>query len=61
MRIADVTPANAPTDINPACPSDNSPRIPTTRFSDTAITIYAHIGTSIPRIDELNIFVLLMT
>jgi hypothetical protein len=28
--------------------------MPTTRFNDTAMTIYAHIGTSIPRIDELR-------
>ena len=39
-------PENAPTDIKPAWPSDSSPRIPTVRLSETAITTYAQIGTS---------------
>ena len=41
-------PLNAPTAINPACPSDSSPEIPTTRLSDTASDIYTQIGTNCP-------------
>ena len=38
----------APTHINPAWPSESSPRIPTTRLSETAIVAYTHRGTSMP-------------
>ena len=44
-------PENAPTDIKPAWPSDNSPRIPTVRLSETAMMTYAQIGTSKPFIE----------
>ena len=39
---------NAPTHMNPACPRLSSPRIPTTRFRDTARMIYMHSGTISP-------------
>ena len=29
--------ANAPTHINPACPMDSSPKMPTTRFREIAM------------------------
>ena len=34
-----MTAVNAPTDIKPACPSESSPEIPTTRLSETAMII----------------------
>ena len=40
-------PENSPTDMNPAWPRLSSPSRPTTRFSDTAMTMYTATGTSI--------------
>ena len=37
--IAVITPEKAPMLIKPACPRLSSPRMPTVRFSDTAITM----------------------
>ena len=51
-KNADV---NAPTHINPACPSDNSPRYPTQRLSPTATSEKAHTGTISPPIRELRL------
>ena len=39
---------NAPTHINPAWPRLSSPRIPTTRFRETARIIYVQSGTRSP-------------
>ena len=36
--IAAVTPVKAPTLIKPAWPRDSSPKIPTVRFSEMAMT-----------------------
>ena len=48
VAMQKMAPANAPTDIKPAWPKLSSPEIPTTRFSDTAITMYTQMGTSCP-------------
>ena len=48
-----ITPLNAPTLIKPAWPRLSSPDTPTTRFSDTAITMYTQIGTSCPLSERL--------
>ena len=37
-QVAATMPENAPTDMKPAWPSDSSPRMPTVRLSDTAMT-----------------------
>ena len=39
IELLTITAVNAPTDIKPACPSESSPEMPTTRFSDTAMII----------------------
>ena len=41
-------PLNAPTAMNPACPSESSPEIPTTRLRDIASDTYTQIGTNCP-------------
>ena len=46
--IAVMTPVNAPTLMKLACPNESSPSTPTVRFSETAMTMYAQIGTSWP-------------
>lgn len=45
---AATTPVNAPMLIKPAWPRLSSPRMPTVRLSDSAMMIYALIGTSCP-------------
>ena len=49
-QVVVTMPANAPTDMKPAWPSDSSPRMPTVRLSEIAMTTYAQIGTSRPLI-----------
>ena len=49
-QVVVTMPANAPTDIKPAWPSDSSPRMPTVRLSEMAMTTYAQMGTSRPLI-----------
>ena len=39
---------NAPTHINPACPEESSPKIPTVKFKETATIEYTHRGTHKP-------------
>ena len=41
-------PLKAPTAMKPACPSESSPDIPTTRFRETASETYTQIGTNWP-------------
>ena len=38
-KVVATMPVKAPTDMKPAWPRDSSPRIPTVRFRETAMTI----------------------
>lgn len=48
--MLNVLPTKAPRHIKPAWPKLSSPRIPTVRFSESAMITYAQIGTNRPLI-----------
>ena len=42
--VVTIAAVYAPIDINPACPNDNSPKNPVTKFNETASIIFIPIG-----------------